>query len=166
MGRALSDKRSGVSAENNVNIDLKKDFYMHGIVCGDAAKLQSFKPQVVITNTGEIEHGTYHYKSNYGLYSYTFKASGNGSDAVLSRETTTKKGSTEDTCIVKELKKLNERLLLDIGTERDSIKGFAEQHLTKNQIHKDQLSQKLGYEVQGAKKSGGMCQNNVFCYTN
>ena len=106
------------SAANNINIDLKKDFYMHGIVCGDATKIQSFKPQVVITNTGEIEHGTYHYKSNYGPYSYTFTASSNGSDAVLVRETTTKKGSTKDTCIVKELKELPPILAQYVKTDK------------------------------------------------
>ena len=106
------------SAANDVNIDLKKDFYMHGIVCGDATKLQSFKPQVVITNTGEIEHDTYHYKSNYGPYSYTFTASSNGSDAVLVRETTTKKGSTKDTCIVKEMKELPPILAQYVKTDK------------------------------------------------
>ena len=106
------------SAANNINIDLKKDFYMHGIVCGDVSKLQSFKPQVVLTNTGKIAHGTYHFESNYGPYSYTFSASSNGSDAVLSREITTKKGSTKDTCIVKAIKDLPPRLARYVKTDK------------------------------------------------
>jgi len=94
----------GASAANNVNIDTKKDLYVHGIVCGTAGNKQSFRPKVVFTNTGKIEHGTYHFVSNYGPYSYTFKAHSAGLDAVLSRVTTTKDKQIEDVCIVKKYK--------------------------------------------------------------
>jgi hypothetical protein len=73
-----------VDGYKDIYIDKDEDVVVHGLFCGDDInKLSRFKPAVIYTNTGEIEKGTYYFRSQYGEYSLTFNTT--DSDLVMVR---------------------------------------------------------------------------------
>ena len=62
-----------VDGYKDIYLDKKQDIVVHGLMCGN--NLDNFnhlKPAAMMTNTPQIEKGTYYFKTAYGEYSLTF----------------------------------------------------------------------------------------------
>ena len=113
---ALTSTMSVIAVEgyDDIYLDKQKDIVIHGVMCGDdLSDFGRLKPEVVFTNTPNIEKGTYYFKSAYGEYSLTFKPKEN--DAVMLRGLL-KGGKTEKAdmeiqlCMVKDIEGLPKTL--------------------------------------------------------